>query len=172
MVSKKKKSRKRSPTPKSPDPIFFIDRDLAGKTFLHILRDAGLRVESHNDHFNALTPDLEWLEYVGERGWIALTHDKRIRKHSFVAQTMLAGGVKTFLLIGAAPHAELATNFVNTAYKVKHFAAEHPGPFIAKVARPKGSDNNADSPGTVEMWISPSDWQRRFAVERRTEGEP
>jgi hypothetical protein len=58
--------------------VYFTDRDL-GKRFPEILAAAGLNVERHGDHFAPDTPDEVWLEKVGKRGWIALTHDRRIR---------------------------------------------------------------------------------------------
>ncbi|MGH9423743.1 MAG: hypothetical protein ACRD3J_27460 [Thermoanaerobaculia bacterium] len=58
--------------------VFFTDRDL-GTRFPEILRAAGLLVERHADHFAPDTPDEEWLEAIGRRGWVALTHDMRIR---------------------------------------------------------------------------------------------
>ncbi|MDE2271203.1 MAG: hypothetical protein KGJ94_04365 [Xanthomonadaceae bacterium] len=59
-------------------PVFFTDRDL-GKKFPQILHDAGFTVERHADHFAADTPDEQWLEAIGHRRWIAITHDGRIR---------------------------------------------------------------------------------------------
>jgi PIN like domain len=38
-----------------------------------------LAVERHANHFASETPDEEWLETAGRRGWIVLTHDRRIR---------------------------------------------------------------------------------------------
>lgn len=58
--------------------VYFTDRDL-GKRFPEILKSSGLTVERHADHFSDTTPDETWLEVVGKRGWIALTHDHRIR---------------------------------------------------------------------------------------------
>lgn len=57
--------------------VYFTDRDL-GKRFPEILRSSGLTVERHEDHFTPDTPDETWLEAAGKRGWIALTHDRRI----------------------------------------------------------------------------------------------
>ncbi len=57
--------------------IFFTDRNL-GKQFPAILKEAGLSVELHDDHFAPNTPDVDWLKEVGTRGWIVLTHDRRI----------------------------------------------------------------------------------------------
>lgn len=58
--------------------VYFTDRDL-GNRFPEILRSAGLTVERHGDRFAPDTPDEEWLAAVGARGWIVLTHDRRIR---------------------------------------------------------------------------------------------
>jgi hypothetical protein len=58
--------------------VYFTDRDL-GKLFPEILRAGGLEVERHADHFGDKTPDEDWLQEIGKRGWIAITHNKRIR---------------------------------------------------------------------------------------------
>jgi len=58
--------------------VFFADRDL-GNRFPDILSSAGLRVERHRDHFRPASTDEEWLAAVGARGWVAVTHDSRIR---------------------------------------------------------------------------------------------
>jgi hypothetical protein len=63
------------------DPVFFTDRDL-GKKFPQTLRDAGLTVERHADHFAPDCPDDQWLEVIGKRGWVTITHDRRIRYKS------------------------------------------------------------------------------------------
>jgi hypothetical protein len=57
--------------------VFFTDRDL-GKRFPEILAAAGLAVERHEDRFPHDCSDELWLEYVGNQGRIAITHDRRI----------------------------------------------------------------------------------------------
>ncbi len=58
--------------------VFFTDRDL-GTSFPDILRSAGISVERHGDHFPPDTSDETWLAEIGARGWVILTHDRRIR---------------------------------------------------------------------------------------------
>lgn len=58
-------------------PVFFTDRDL-GKRFPDTLAAAGLAVERHHDFFAPDGSDEQWLEYVGNNGRIALTHNERI----------------------------------------------------------------------------------------------
>lgn len=71
-------SKRRSSTKPLPEHTFFTDRDL-GRQFPTLLRDAGISVEQHDDHFPPLTPDVEWLRVIGERGWIALSYNRDIR---------------------------------------------------------------------------------------------
>ena len=58
-------------------PVYFTDRDL-GKQFPGILAQSGFAVERHDQHFAYDAADEKWLRFVGERGWIAVTHDRRI----------------------------------------------------------------------------------------------
>ena len=58
--------------------VFFTDRDL-GKRFPEIPAAAGLSVKRHDDLFPPDCPDEQWLSQIGESGWIAITHNARIR---------------------------------------------------------------------------------------------
>ena len=124
------------------DFIYFTDRDL-GKRFPEILRSAGLTVERHADHFAPDAPDEEWLETVGKRGWIALTHDRRIRYKPNERDAVMRHGVALFVVVGAAPFPELALAFVATARRVERFLLDHKRPFIAKVYRPTPTESEA-----------------------------
>lgn len=65
-----------------PDrPTLFVDRSL-GKGVVNALRDAGARVEFHDDHFSQDAEDVEWIPKVSENGWVILTKDKHIRRSS------------------------------------------------------------------------------------------
>ena len=71
-------------------------------------RSGGLTVERHADHFAPDTPDEEWLETVGKRGWIALTHDRRIRYKPNERDAVIRHNVALFAVVGAAPFRDLA----------------------------------------------------------------
>lgn len=132
---------------------YFTDRDL-GKQFGAILKTGGLIVERHVDHFAADTPDDVWLAEVGRRGWIALTHDRRIRYKPNERDAVMRHRVGLLVIVGAAPFAELADAFLATLPSVEHFLEHQKPPFIAKVYRPSPSDTaqHAASPGRVELW--------------------
>ncbi len=91
--------------------VYFTDRDL-GKRFPDILESGGLKVERHADHFAPDTPDEVWLEEIGKRGWIALTHDRRIRYKPNERDAVMRHRVALLVIVGSAPFAELAEAFV------------------------------------------------------------
>jgi hypothetical protein len=134
--------------------VYFTDRDL-GKRFGEILKDGGLMVERHADHFAPDTPDEVWLAEVGGRGWIALTHDSRIRYKPNERDAVIRHGVSLLVIVGKAPFPELARSFVATLPSVEHFLAGHNPPFIAKVYRPSPADlRQGSTAGRVELWYS------------------
>lgn len=83
-------------------PVFFTDRDL-GKRFPEVLHAAGLAVERHADHFAPDCPDEVWLEAVGRKGWIAVTHDRRIRYKPNELAAVVQHRVALLVVIGDAP---------------------------------------------------------------------
>jgi hypothetical protein len=87
--------------------VYFTDRDL-GKRFGEILRSAGLLVEQHADHFASDAPDEVWLAEVGRRGWIALTHDQRIRYKPNERDAVMRHRVALLVIIGKVPFPALA----------------------------------------------------------------
>lgn len=132
---------------------YFTDRDL-GKQFGAILKAGGLTVEHHIDHFAPDTPDEVWLAEVGRRGWIALTHDRRIRYKPNERAAVMRHRVGLLVIVGSAPFAELARAFLVTLPSIEHFLDTQAPPFIAKVYRPSPNDTaqRGDAPGRVELW--------------------
>ncbi len=135
--------------------VYFTDRDL-GKRFPEILRSGGLTVERHADHFAHDTPDETWLEAVGKRGWIALTHDRRIRYKPNERDAVMRHGVALLVIVGAAPFPDLARAFMTSIPAVQYFLRRHRPPFIAKVYRrsPADTARHGSAPGRVELWYS------------------
>lgn len=143
-------SRRRSSSSSPPEPTFFTDRDL-GRSVPSFLRESGLRVEAHDDHFGPTTTDVEWLSVVGRKNWVALSRNKRIRYTPLEKKMLMQSGVACFILVGAsATHRELAENFVQALPKVLSFLDENDPPFIAKVRRPR----------KVVPWVTAEEWRK------------
>jgi hypothetical protein len=134
-------------------PVFFTDRDL-GLKFPQALADAHLSVERHAAHFADNAPDEEWLGVVGARGWVAITHDKKIRYKPNERDAVMRNGVALLVVVGGAPLPELARSFVATMPRMARFLAKNQPPFIAKVYRalPAELARNPAAPGRIEMW--------------------
>ena len=80
---------------------FFLDRNLGRKWVAEALRQAGARVEIHDDHFAADAPDEEWLALCGERNWTVLTLDYRIRYRVSELEALKRNKTKAFLIARA-----------------------------------------------------------------------
>jgi hypothetical protein len=108
----------------------------------------------HDDHFPANTPDEEWIRSVAARGWIAVSHDKRISRRPNERAEVFRAGLGLLVLVGGAPHPELADNFVKTLPAIRRFLARHAPPFVARVYRPTPADMRKRHPtGRVELWL-------------------
>ena len=132
---------------------FFTDRDL-GTQFPGILAAAGLTVRRHRDLFPHDCPDEVWLEAVGREGWIAVSHDARIRYKQNERDAVVRHHVRLLVVIGKAPYPLLARHFVATAPRITAFVEQHSAPWIAKVYRPSAAElaKNPDAPGSVSLW--------------------
>ncbi|HEX5409670.1 MAG TPA: hypothetical protein VFW89_07880 [Gemmatimonadaceae bacterium] len=133
--------------------VYFTDRDL-GKQFPNILSTAGLSVERHCDQFAPNCPDEEWLAEIARRGWVALTHDRRIRYKPNELAAVKTHRVSLLVVVGTAPFVQLAHAFVRTEHQVLQFLERNPPPVIAKVYRPSPADleRNPGAGGRVERW--------------------
>lgn len=142
---------RRSSTKEPPEPVFFTDRDL-GPTVAALLAAGGMRVEPYHRHF-ALdnVPDGEWLKFVGEQGWIALSHNKNIRYQRDELDDLMAAGVKAFFVIGKGPHPALAAAFLRSLNRMRKLIRGEAEPFVAKVYQ--------ESP-EVELWVTHRQWRK------------
>lgn len=133
--------------------VYFTDRDL-GKQFPAILQEAGRRVERHQDHFSPDGADEDWLRLVGEQGWIAITHDKRIRYKPNELNAVKIHRVALLVVVGTARFQDLAFSFVATLGRIEGFLERHTPPFIAKVYRASAAELAKDPnvPGRIELW--------------------
>lgn len=134
--------------------IYFTDRDL-GKQFPRILAEAGLTVERHADLFAPEGSDEEWLEHCGRNGRIAITHNSRIRYVPNELAAVKSFGVRLLIVVGQAPTAELAHNFVRSLGRIEALLEDLAAPAIVKVFRPSPAElaKAAEAPGRVELWF-------------------
>jgi hypothetical protein len=134
----KKQSVANSASPKPLEELtFFLDRQLGRHKMAGRLRAAGLKVEIHDDHFAQDAKDEEWLAIIGQRRWIVITRDERIRYRAAARQSIRRAKVRMFVLVarGDLRIEALADIFLKAFPTVSVIAAEVKPPFIAKIWR-------------------------------------
>lgn len=90
----------------------------------------------HDDEFSPDAPDIEWLATAGRKGWIVLTKDERITRHPLERDTLLASGVRAFVLTAANLTGEkMAQAFVRALPRIYRLVAAIPPPFVARLNR-------------------------------------
>jgi len=101
------------------------------------LRQAGLRVEVHDDHFPPDALDVDWLRVVGGRGWVVLTKDERIRRRPLERDALLEAGVHAFVLTARRMSgADMGQAFVRARAAMENLLRRQvQRPFIATVTR-------------------------------------
>ena len=137
----------RSPMNGPHELVFFTDRDL-GRQFPAALRQAGLQIEQHDDHFGPETLDEEWIGEIGRRGWVAITRDARIRYSPLALSVLMESGTQLFVLVGKLTTAEAAETFFKWQEKVAAAVRSEREPFIAKIRR-----------DGVHIWLRKRNWR-------------
>jgi hypothetical protein len=141
MAAQGPKSRKQSAAnsgskPLNPPLVFFIDRSLGQKVIASRLRQCGVQVEIHDDHFPQNAPDEDWISEVGKRGWVVLTKDDRIRYRPAALDAYRRHKVRVFVFgSGEMKAQEMADAFVKALPKISRFAIKKTAPFFARISR-------------------------------------
>jgi hypothetical protein len=118
------------------DAVFFIDRSLGRRSVAVPLRDAGLTVEIHDDHFPQDALDQDWLPIVGQRRWYVLTRDDRIRYRRLEATAVRRSKVGMFVVVSKnLTGPETARVILKALGGMRRFVAKHRRPFIARISR-------------------------------------
>lgn len=92
---------------RSDESAHLADDNLDSDLFVGPAFRAGPDVRRNWDHVDLGTPDEDWIPWVAEQGWLALTRDKRILRNSAQANLMLECGSDLSILTGKGTHNEL-----------------------------------------------------------------
>ena len=132
----------RSKKPSAAKPpegtIFFIDRSLGKEPIRTELVSADVVVEIHDDHFARDEQDRIWLGAVGQRGWVVLTKDQRLRYRPLEIAALRASKARVFVLTaGNLRGVEIAAVFQAALPAMCKVLHDEPGWFIAGVSKSK-----------------------------------
>lgn len=138
MARRKNKSKKPSGASSRPpeDTVFFLDKSVGAVTLARALRDRGVRVDPHREHFPPGTPDERWLRTVGAYGWIVVTRDQRIRYRKVEQQALLEASVRAFVFTGGSATGEQTAEAVVRALpKILEIVRSERPPFIYAISK-------------------------------------
>jgi len=120
-------------------PEFLIDRSLSQLSLPAALREAGLLVRTLADVYGEQgsqeTDDATWLALAGERGWVVLCKDDRIRRRPAELQALADGNVRLFCLTNAQlTFTDQADWFLANRHRIIQ-ASRKSGPYVYGVYR-------------------------------------
>jgi hypothetical protein len=79
------------------DFVLYLDENLDNcKPIIEALEQQNIRYERHHAHYTRGTDDDVWLPFVGERGWIVLTKDKRNRYNEWEKLAVQTFSIREF----------------------------------------------------------------------------
>ncbi len=114
---------------------FFVDRSLGRHVVPAALGDASVVVhvmaDVYGERIGQGLADEEWLRDAGDRGWVVLMKDAKIRYRPAELQVLIDHGLRAFCLTNANLRGiEMAERFVEHLPRIVRIAAAKPGPYI------------------------------------------
>jgi predicted nuclease of predicted toxin-antitoxin system len=128
---------KKQSVAKPPDgTVFFVDRSIGVEPIRTEFINAGLVVEIHDDHFARDEEDRVWLRSAGERGWVVLTKDQKLRYRPLEIEALRASRARVFVLTaGNLRGVEIGAVFLGALPQICKVLENVPGPFVARVSK-------------------------------------
>lgn len=118
------------------DFVLYLDENLDNcKPILDALNTQNVRYERHQSHFKRGTADEVWLPFVGERGWIVLTKDKRNRYNEWERSAVRRNAIREFYFgSGNFSGAEMADALVRALPELRKISRQLP-PLVVSITR-------------------------------------
>ena len=85
---------------------------------------------------------------VAIRGWVVLTHDKRMRHNRLEQDTIMSSESRVIVICSGASRAEMAQLLLASMGRILAFIQQHEPPFIARLYR-----------NSIELWLDLETWQ-------------
>ena len=116
-------------------PDLFLDRSLGRKKVPELLRAEGIRLIILAEHYDIPTDETiahtEWLQLCGERSWLAIMKDDRIRYVGAERQGLLDFQVMAAVITNAnLPAAEMATRIIGALSNLGQICNDRDRPFL------------------------------------------
>ena len=116
-------------------PDLFLDRSLGRKKVPELLRAEGIRLITLAEHYgiphDETVADTEWLQLCGERGWLAVMKDDRIRYVGAERQALFDFRVMAAVITNANLSAlDMATRIFRALTDLPQLVNDRERPFL------------------------------------------
>jgi hypothetical protein len=109
------------------------------------LKEIGLNIEKHDDHFEQNTLDITWLEKCGEMNWVVISSDKTIKKNFLEKEALMKSNLASFFFTSASLTSDQQIEIIKKGLKrIVNILSSNKRPFIARL----------DKEGKVEIWLN------------------
>lgn len=142
MAVSQKRSKKRSVAnsrSRPESPIIFLDECVGGHRIAEQLRTRGhaIRIPDEPSGIPRGLADSEWTRQVANRGWVAVTRDKRIQNRAAEKQAVSQARLALFVLraAGNLSGAEIVEVIDRAVPRMARFLERYEPPFIAGIYR-------------------------------------
>lgn len=142
MAVGQKRSKKRSGANFQSPPeslVIFLDECVGGHRIAKLLRARGheVRIPSEPGSVPKGLPDSEWTQQIADRGWVAVTRDKRIQNRTAEKQAVAQAKLALFVLrtSGSLNGAEIVEIIDQAVPRMVKYLSDNEPPFIAGIYR-------------------------------------
>jgi hypothetical protein len=113
---------------------FFLDRTHQGKLMVQFLRELGMCIEVHKDHFGQEEDDDIWIPICAQRGWTIVSGDQGLEKVALNVKAVTESGAKVFILTDSnSPGLVWAASIITGRHKMQRLVNDNEGPFFVTV---------------------------------------
>jgi hypothetical protein len=135
MTSRRKRSRKRSAASsiakRLESTVFYLDESIYSRVLYERMVSLGARVERVGEAFPFGSSDQVWLKGCGQRGWVALTRDRNIRRRPLERRAIRSAGAAVFVFTaGGASAGDTANSIARLLHRFVNIAASEKRPFV------------------------------------------
>ena len=103
---------------------------------VEFLREAGIKVEPHRDHFSPEEEDHVWIPQCANHGWLIVTSDKGIETDPINRASVLESKARVFILQdGNNGPSHWAASIIVSRARIYDLVRVHEGPFFVDVFR-------------------------------------
>jgi PIN like domain len=121
------------------DLVLYLNENLCNvKAISDTLAELHVRFERHLDYFRGGAPDDDWIPLVGQKGWVLLTADKRIRYNFLEKRALERNSLREFVFAsGNMSGADMALALRYALPKIRRMCRrfKFKPPFVAAITR-------------------------------------